>query len=177
MPKISGVFAKKKNLMVLIQVVLIFIFLPTTVGSSPTGVDSIVIESGESYLDYIYLYETDEVDVRWQIIKGSEVDFFISHKVSEDEFVQLVYEMETKSGFLEKEVKFTGLYSIQILNWASSSTVTMLLKITIEYGVEGTLNSISGYDTLFIIIIISLGVIFFLLKTRLLKNKRLKIKR
>ena len=163
--------------MVLIQVVLIFIFLPTTVGSSPTGVDSIVIKSGESYLDYVYLYETDEVDVRWQIIKGDEVSFFISHKVSEDEFVQLVYEMETKSGSLEKEVKFTGLYTIQIHNWASSSTVTMLLKIIVERGVEGTLNSISGYDTIFLVIIISLGVIFFLLKTKVLKTKGLKIKR
>ncbi|MBA7584660.1 hypothetical protein ES708_26617 [subsurface metagenome] len=65
MPDIIGVFVKKKYLTVLVQVVLISIFLPTTIGSSPTGVDSIIVEPGDDYLDYIYLYETDEVEVFW----------------------------------------------------------------------------------------------------------------
>jgi len=177
MPEISVVFAKKKILTILIQVVLIFIFLPTTVGSSPTGVDTIVVESGEDYLDYIYLYESDVVEIRWQVIEGGEVSFIIVHKVSEDEFVQLVFEMGTKSGSVEKAVKFTGLYTIQIHNWASSNIVKMYLKITVERGPEGMLNSINGYDTLFFVIAISLGVIFFLLKTKVLKTKGLKIKR
>ena len=85
--------------------------------------------------------------------------------------------MGTKSGSLEKEVKFTGLYTIQISNWASSSSVTLLLKITVKRGPEGMLNSINGYDTIFLVIAISLGAIFFLLKTKVSKTKGLKIKR
>ena len=95
MLEIIGVFVKKKNLMVLIQIVLISTFLPTTIGSSPTGVDSIIVEPGDDYLDYIYLYETDEVEVLWQVIKGGEVSFFVSHKVSEEEYVHLVFDMGT----------------------------------------------------------------------------------
>jgi len=71
--------------MVLIQVVLISTFLPTTIGSSPTGVDSIIVEPNDIYLDYVYLYESDVVNVRWQVIEGGEVSFFVSHKVSEEE--------------------------------------------------------------------------------------------
>jgi len=136
MPKIIGVFVKKKSLMILVQVVLISIFLPTTIGSSPTGVDSIIVEPSDDYLDYIYLYETDEVEVLWQVIKSGEVSFFVSHKVSEEEYIHLVFDMGTKSGSLEKEVKFTGLYTIQISDWASNSSVTLLLKITVKRGVE-----------------------------------------
>ena len=163
--------------MVLIQVVLISTFLPITIGSSPTGVDSIILEPGDDYLDYIYLYETDEVEVLWQVIKGGEVSLFVSHKVSKEEYIHLVFEMGTKSGSLEKEVKFTGLYTIQISNWASSSSVTLLLKISVKRGPEGMLNSINGYDTIFLVIAISLGAIFFLLKTKVSKTKGLKIKR
>ena len=177
MVRIIGVFAKKKNLLVLMQVVLISTFLLTIVGGSPTGVDSVIIEPSDIYLDYVYLYESDEVEVRWQVIEGGEVSFIISHKISEDEYVHLVFEMGTKSGSLEKVVKQTGLYTIQIQNWASSTTVKMLLKINVERGLEGALNSISGYDTLFLIITISLGVIFLLLKTKVSKIKGLKIKR
>lgn len=177
MPEIIGVFAKKKYLVVLIQVVLISIFLPTTIGSSPTEVYSIVIEPNDIYLDYVYLYESDEVDVCWQVIEGDEVNLFISHKISDEEYVHLVFEMGTKSGSLEKAVKLTGLYTIQIHNWAFSSTVKMLLKITVENGPEGKLNTISGHDTLFLVITISLGVIIFLLKSKVLKTKGLKIKR
>lgn len=115
------------------------------------------------------------MEFRWLVIEGGEVSFFVIHKVSEDDYVQLVFEMRTTSGSVEKAVKFTGLYTIQIHNWASSSSVKMLLKITVERGPEGMLNSISGFDTLFLVIAFSLGVIFFLLKTKVLKTKGLKI--
>jgi len=177
MVEIISVFVKKKNLIVLIQIVLIFAFLPTTIGSSPTGVESIIIEPSDIYLDYIYLYESDVVEINWQVIEGGEVSLFVSHKLSEDEYAHLVFDMNTKSGSLVKTVKVTGLYMIQIHNWASSSTVTMLFKITLECGPEGIMDSISGYDALFLAIAISLGVVFFLLKTKASKTKGLKVKR
>ena len=55
--------------------------------------------------------------------------------------------------------------------------MTLLLKITVKRGPEGMLNSINGYDTIFLVIAISLGAIFFLLKTKVSKTKGLKIKR
>lgn len=166
----KAISARKVSLVIIIQITLLFTVLPTTRGTPSMGPKIITIPSGNYYEDNIYLYDTDVVEVVWQVVEGGGVALAINHQISEDKAVILVLEFGTKSGSVEETVTETGKYYITIHNSVFNNKTIVLFKISVERSFEVTLQSIPGYDSALTIPIICVGLcVIFVVKRKKIK--------